>query len=46
MDCLQVCSLELTTDNSFSVLIGPLKIFHEDYLFSTKQGKKTQPNNM
>lgn len=40
MDCLQVCSLELTADNSFSVLIASLKIFHEEYLFSTKQREK------
>lgn len=40
MDCLQVRSSELTTDNSFCVLIEPLKIFHKEYLFSTKHREK------
>lgn len=41
MYCLQTCSSDLTTDNSFCVLIAPLKIFCEEYIFSIKKRKKT-----
>lgn len=43
MYCIQIYGSDLTTDNSFGVLIAPLKIFCEEYIFHKTEKKTKTP---